>query len=190
MSSPLDPFLPIFDAREHFEVRVQAPAALTFATAAAFDLQSLWPIRAIFRLRELLLRSRNPRPPSLGILTELPAFGWGQLALEPDHLFVAGAFCQPWLADVHFTPLDAQTFPLFREPGYVKIAWTLEVDPVTEHTCVLRTETRAAATDSQTQVRFKAYWRWARLGILPIRWFLLPAIRRAAEARTRRASMY
>ena len=187
MPSPLDPFLPTFDAREHFQLRVEAPAALTFATAAAFDIQSLWPIRAIFRLRELLLRSRIPRPPSLGLLTELPAFGWGQLALEPDHLFVGGAFCEPWLADVHFTPLDAQTFPAFREPGYVKIAWTLEADPVTDHTCVLRTETRAAATDPQTQVRFKAYWRWARLGILPIRWFLLPAIRREAEARTPRA---
>jgi hypothetical protein len=29
--------------------------------------------------------------------------------------------------------------------------------------------------------RFLAYWRWARFGIIAIRWVLLPAIRREAE---------
>ena len=31
--------------------------------------------------------------------------------------------------------------------------------------------------------RFHRYWRWARFGIVAIRYLLLPAVRRTAEAR-------
>jgi hypothetical protein len=186
MSSPLEPFLPSYDAEEHFEVRVEAPAARTFALAIAFDLQSPRPVRAIFRLREVLLRSTPVvRPASQGLIADLRAIGWGELVSKPGELYIGGAYCQPWLADVHFRPLTAPSFLAFQEPGYVKIAWTIQAIPQTDTSCVLRTETRAAATDSATRQRFKRYWRWARLGILPIRWVLLPAIRRQAEADNR-----
>lgn len=181
MTSPLEPFLPTYDAREHFAVSVRAPAAVTFALAQAFDLLSPWSVRAIFRLREVLLRSQpSARPTSQGLVHDLTELGWGQLATAPT-VHVGGAYCQPWLADVRFHPLTAATFRAFCEPGYVKIAWTLEALPTTPAQCLLRTETRAVATDTDSQRRFRAYWRWARFGILPIRWFLLPAVRRAAE---------
>jgi hypothetical protein len=47
----------------------------------------------------------------------------------------------------------------------------------------LAQETRAAATDETARTSFLRYWRWARFGIVSIRRLLLPAIRRAAEAR-------
>ena len=46
-------------------------------------------------------------------------------------------------------------------------------------------ETRAVATDDVARSRFMAYWRWARFGIVTIRWLLLPGIRDQAEARSR-----
>lgn len=107
--------------------------------------------------------------------------GWGKLASEPGRLFVAGAVCQPWLADVVFTPLPADQFAGYHEPNHVKIAWTLEVEPLTPTSARLVTETRAVATDTQAERRFRRYWRWARFGIVAIRWFMLPAIRRQAE---------
>lgn len=186
MTSPLDPFLPTYDAREHFEVQVQASAARTFAIATAFDLQSPWPVRAIFRLREILLRSQAVAPAAArGLVADLTALGWGELASTPERLYVGGAYCQPWQADVRFRPLTAATFGGFQEPGFVKIAWILEAIPGGPADCVLRTETRARATDAGTQKRFQRYWRWARFGILPIRWFLLPAVRRRAETAAR-----
>ena len=52
---------------------------------------------------------------------------------------------------------------------------------MTETSSTLATETRAVATDAEARARFRRYWRWARFGIVAIRWFMLPAIRREAE---------
>jgi hypothetical protein len=57
--------------------------------------------------------------------------GRGVLQSEPGRLFMAGAACQPWRADVVFTPIAPDAFAAYQEPGHVKIAWTLEVEPVT-----------------------------------------------------------
>lgn len=187
MPSPLDPLIPTWDARERFGVEVQAPAALVYDTAARFDLWSVPLVRAIFRLRELLLRSpAPPGPPEAGgFLTTAPRMGWGILREEPGRLFIAGAHCEPWLAKVRFIPLTADRFLAFADPGRVKIAWTLETEQLDPTRSRLATETRAVATDQAARQRFVRYWRWARAGIIPIRWLLLPAIRREAEARFR-----
>ena len=181
MDTPLDRFLPRFDVRERHAIDVRAPAPVVFAAGEAFDLQSVALIRGIVRLRQLLLGSarvdRVPQP----FLEEALTMGWGVLMREPGHLFVAGAFCQPWLADVKFTPIAPADFAAFREPNCVKIAWTLEVEPLGPASARLATETRAAATDMVARGRFLDYWKWARFGIVAIRWLMLPAIRRDAE---------
>lgn len=179
---PLDAFIPRPDICERHSIVVHAPADVLFKEARAFDLQSVALIRGIIRLRQKLLGSkpvqRDPQP----FLDEALAMGWGHLQSEPGRLFVAGAICQPWLADVVFRPIASPAFATYSEPDHVKIAWTLEAEPLTEQTARLSTETRAVATDAAAQARFRHYWRWARFGILPIRWFMLPAIRRRAEA--------
>lgn len=160
---------------------VRAPAETVFATAETFDLQSLLLIRSIIRLRQLFLGStpvvRKPR----AFLQEALEMGWGLLAQESGRLFIAGAHCQPWLADVTFTPVPAREFSSYFEPNCVKIAWTLEVEPQSPTSARLATETRALATDDEARRQFRRYWRWARFGIVAIRWFMLPAIRRQAE---------
>lgn len=94
---------------------------------------------------------------------------------------MAGAQCQPWLADVTFTPVPPAEFASYREPNRVKIAWTLEVEPLGSTSSRLATETRAIATDAGARTRLRRYWRWAHFGIVAIRWFMLPAIRRETE---------
>lgn len=184
-SSILDPFVPNFDARERFQLQVRAPAGLVYETAAGFDFQSVTLVRAIFRLRERVMGSRPgaPAPAPRGFLAGAASIGWGLLREIPGRLFIAGAHCQPWLADVVFTPLGPADFGRFDTAGRVKIAWTLEVEPLDDTRCTLATETRAVATDAESRQRFRRYWRWARFGIYSIRWLLLPAIRREAEAR-------
>jgi hypothetical protein len=183
--SPLDPFIPTFDARERCQVRVRAPATLVYETAASFDLESVALVHAIFWLRARVLGA-GPAPASpfaKGFLVGAQALGWGLLRTEPGRLFVAGACCRPWEADVAFTPLTPATFAPFSDPGLVKIAWTLETAPIDSGHCSLASETRAVGTSPDAQRRFRSYWRWARFGIHAIRWLLLPAIRRRAEAR-------
>jgi hypothetical protein len=68
-------------------------------------------------------------------------------------------------------------------PGHVKIAWTLETEAVDAGHSILASETRAVGTSPDAQRHFRSYWSWAQFGIHTIRWLLLPAIRRDAEAR-------
>lgn len=181
---PLDRFIPSPDVRERFEVTVRAPAALVLETAAGFDMQSLAPVRAIFRLRERVMGARTPvaREPQ-GILEETRRLGWGVLDQSPGRFVICGACCRPWEADVTFVALPAREFAAYHGPHEVKIAWTLEAHPIAPAVTRLVQETRAVATDATARREFLRYWRWARFGIVAIRWLMLPAVRRSAERR-------
>jgi hypothetical protein len=178
----LDRFIPAPDVRERFATRIRAPAAVVMRVAAGFDLQSQPLVRAIFRLREAWLGSKaeSPRLPQ-GILEETRRLGWGLLDEQPGRSVVCGARCQPWLADVKFTAIDAQEFAAYSAPGEVKIAWTLEAEPLAAEVTEFAQETRVVATDPDARRRFLRYWRWARFGIVAIRLLMLPAVRREAE---------
>jgi hypothetical protein len=180
----LDRFLPRPDVRERFETTIQAPAPLVMEVAGSFDMQSPLLVRAIFRLREKLTGTAlsGPRTPQ-GILDETRALGWGVLDERAGRYIVCGAACQPWLADVRFTPIAPGAFAAYAEPDHVKIAWTLEAEPLSPATTRFAQETRVVATDAQARVKFMRYWRWARFGIVAIRLLMLPAVRRAAERR-------
>ena len=182
---PLDAFIPRPDVRERHAVRVRAPAALVFETAAEFDMQSIGLVRAIFGLRERLLGTRRVERRAQGFMAEMQALGWACLERREGELFVGGAACQPWLADVVFEPIPRDRFASYADPDHVKIAWTLEAQVVGPEETRLASETRAVATDAAARARFQDYWRWARFGIIAIRWLLLPGIRARAEARWR-----
>jgi len=126
MPSPLDPFIPAPDARERFAVTVRAPAALVYDVACAFDMQSIFAVRTIFRMRERIMGSRPGVRVPRGLVAELEELGWGCLLERPGELFVGGAVCQPWLADVKFRAVPPEKFAAFADPDLVKIAWTLE----------------------------------------------------------------
>jgi hypothetical protein len=187
-ASPLDAFIPEPDVRERHSIVVRAPAGTVYAVAAAFDFQSMPLVRGIIRLRERLLGARPVERTPQPFVEEAQAMGWGVLAQEPGRLFVGGAHCQPWLANVTFTPIPPTEFKSWQEPNRVKIAWTLEVEPLGQASARLSTETRAVATDPEARRRFGHYWRWARFGIVAIRWLMLPAIKRQAEGRTSQTS--
>jgi len=121
------------------------------------------------------------------MLRELLELGWGILVDQPGRLIVGGAACQPWKADVVFRPIAADRFARYDEPDHVKIVWTLEAEPVGPGLTRYASETRAVATDALARAKFRRYWRWARVGIVAIRLLLLPAVRREAERRWRRA---
>ena len=183
MTAPLDRFIPKPDAGGRHETLVHAPAHLVFEVACHIDLDSIFLIRAIFWLRGKLLRAKASAGPGtkfLGVET-LVAMGWGVLEEQKDRLFMAGASCQPWEADVVFTPLAPEIFAAYAEPHRVKIAWTIEVEPLGAELSRFATETRAVGTDEQARARFRRYWMMFAPGIIMIRLLLVPAVRRQAE---------
>jgi hypothetical protein len=185
-SSPVDRFIPRPDIAERHETLVRAPATLVFAVAEHFDMQAIPTVRAIFWLRSLLLGARTRdawRRSGGGLVAETAAMGWTTLVHEAGRIHLAGAAAQPWLADVRFTPVSPEEFPAFAQADMVKIVWTIEVEPVAPELTRLRSETCVVATDEAARRKFRRYWRVFGIGILFIRWLLLPAIRREAERR-------
>jgi hypothetical protein len=62
---------------------------------------------------------------------------------------ICGATCQPWKADVRFTPLAPEGFAEYAPADRVKIAWTLEAQHIDATTIRFAQETRVVATDRQ-----------------------------------------
>jgi hypothetical protein len=187
MPVALDRFIPRPDAGHRHEITVRAPADLVLHVARNFDMQSISTIRAIFWLRAKLLGSQARATPRTGLVAEMLELGWGCLVDDPGRLFVAGAACQPWLADVVFSPIAPEQFVAYAEPDHVKIAWTLEAETLGPALSRFATDTRAVATDDQARIKFRRYWRIFGIGTVMIRRFLLPALRREAERQWKRS---
>jgi len=95
---------------------------------------------------------------------------------------------QPWQPNVVFRGLAPEEFRVFREPGYVKIIWTLRADPVGDTESIFRTETRVATTDPAARAKFRWYWARFSPGIILIRRLMLGPLRADAERRARQAA--
>jgi hypothetical protein len=184
--SLLDRFMPRYDAVERHHVNVDAPAAVTFEAATQMNLLASPAIRAIFRARELVLRSdAAPPPPRGSFIDQMVAIGWGVLAEVPGREIVMGAVTQPWMANVVFRSLPPAEFAAFADPGYVKIVWTLRADAVGPAHSIFRTETRVSTTDSFARAKFRRYWSLASPGIVMIRKLSLQPLKADAERRAR-----
>jgi hypothetical protein len=178
----LDELMREHDVCERHHIAVAAPAAVTLAAARAMRLDSSRIVRAIFRARELLLRSQPATAPEHnGFVEDMIAMGWGLLAEEPGREIVLGGVTKPWERNPVFRALPADQFAAFSEPGYVKIVYTLRADPTPDGGSIFRTETRSVATDAEARKKFRLYWALLSPGIILIREAMLPGIRAAAE---------
>jgi hypothetical protein len=181
----IERFIPQADHGARHETLVRAPADLVFDVAWNFDMQSHPLIRAIFRLREKILRAEPAPRAARGLVAETTSLGWGMLAHRPGRELVMGAVTRPWEANVVFTAIPPDQFAAFAEPGLVKIVWTLVAESLGPVLTRFRTETRVLATDEAARKQFRRYWRVFGLGIVLVRLLLLPRIRREAERRHR-----
>ena len=180
----LDQFMPHPEVDEYHSIDVAAPAPITLEAAKEMDLQSALIIKAIFFLRAVpsMLRGEPFRPEGpRGILDETLAQGFGVLAEDADREIVIGAYCQPWRVDVEFRLLPPEEFASFDEPGFVKIAVSLAAEPLGADSSRFVTRTRAVATDAEARRKFRRYWSRMSAGIILIRWFFLPLLKRQVE---------
>jgi len=185
----LDRFLPECEVLERHQTRVAAPADVTYAAAREMTLAASPVVRAIFRGRELLMRSSVAEGPAeqppQSLLDEVLSIGWGVLAQEPGREIVLGAVTQPWKSHVKFRALPPDEFAAFNTPGFAKIAWTIRAEPLGLATSRFYTETRVATTDREARKRFRRYWTLVSPGVRLIRRESLRLVRADAERRYR-----
>lgn len=182
--SLLDEFIPDYEVIERHATRVAAPAGIAFQAACDMDFQQSTIVRAIFRTRAFVLGSETEtKSPSLGLLDQAKAWGWGILAEVPGQEIVFGGVTQPWLPNPVFQALPAEHFREFDEPGYVKIAWTMRADPAGETKSIISTETRVVTTDSFAREKFRNYWSFVMPGSVLIRRLGLRLVKTEAQRR-------
>jgi hypothetical protein len=178
----LDRFIPGPEVVERHELRVRAPADVTFMAARGLELTHSTIVRAIFAGRSLFMgaeRGRDPAPAPL--MKQAVELGWGIMDEIPGRKVVFGAVTQPWNADVVFEAVPADLFAQFNQPGYAKIVWTLEAEPIDGDSSIARTETRVVTTDGTSRARFRRYWAAVSPGVRLIRREMLRLLRSSAE---------
>jgi hypothetical protein len=187
----LDAFMPRYEVVERMDIEVQAPAATTLAAAERQDLMGAPGVSVIFKLRQWAMgaglepAAELPRP----LIEQVKALGWVELARVSGREVVMGAVTRPWEGKVTFRSVPPDDFAAFREPGYVKIAWTLRADPLASSRCRFLTETRAIATDDAAAARFRTYWAFVAPGVRLIRLLSFASMRREAERQPAVASL-
>lgn len=184
--SVLDEFVPDYEVRERHHIRVDAPAEIVMAAAHEISFNDSQVVRLIFDLRALPARLTGTSAPPVvrrSMMEEVRALGWKALAEEEGRHIVMGAVTQPWKQNVVFRGLSPEEFVAFREPGFAKIAWTLEVEPARPSSSVFSTETRVSTTDTASREKFRRYWSLLSPGIILIRLEMLRLVKAEAERR-------
>jgi hypothetical protein len=183
----LDHFLPLYDISQRNETTVKAPPPVTFTAARNLDLSRSAAVRLVLQSRKLLggqgiELQRRP------FLDQVHAMGWVLLAEVPGRAMVFGAVTRPWETSMKLRPIPRGQFSEFRERGWAKIIWTLEVDPAPEGRSTLRTRTRVATTDATARKQFKSYWSKIVPGVALVRQQALGLVKSDAEQRARQAA--
>jgi hypothetical protein len=165
-------------------MRVAASPEIAYAAARDLDLQRSPLVRAIFRGRELIMRSEHVEPEARStFLAQAQRLGRRVLAEVPGRAIVLGAATRPWEANVRFEGLPPDAFARFHAPRYVKIVWSFTIEPLSPGHSLVRTDTRVVTTDDYARTRFRRYWAVFSPGIQLIRHEALRLVKRDAERR-------
>jgi hypothetical protein len=153
----LDVFIPAYELRERHHIRIGAPAELVLSATRELDLGRL-------------------ASPS----------DWTVLAEAPGREIVLGTAARPRRAELAFRTVAAESFAAFDEPGFVKIALALRVEPLGPATALLHTEIRVAASEAKARKSFRRYWAAFAAGAAVLRLVLVRRAKAEAERRWRR----
>jgi len=169
----LDQFVPTWDHEISLSRVFRAPPAEVLDTITNLDLYRLPLVRVLLearglpgRLADAAARHRGetvvPEPPTFRV-RDLSARGWILLGERPGVELAYGAVGKAWQATGAGpeTPVTAETFAGFAEPGFAKIAESTVVTPYGARACVLTLESRVALTDEDSRRLFRRYWRAA-----------------------------
>ncbi len=145
-------------------------------------------VRALFALRTLPSRllGAPTEPPGLHLddlrsTPELP--GFQLLGEDAPHELTVGAIGKVWQLDIPFVHVDdAEAYANFNEPGWIKVAWAIRLEPLGDASTRLIFEVRVDATDDASWAKFSRYWHVIGPGSHFIRHTLLAELRRRFRA--------
>jgi hypothetical protein len=167
MPSAIQRFIPQPRLHQVDRVAVATYPAETWTVVRATDLYELRFVRALFTARLLpervgaRLRRRQLEPsPRSARLDEIAGRGPGfrRLAEVPGQEFVAGAIGKFWEPSIPFLEASPETFMAFAEPGFGKVAWSLQVHPRGGGGSWVVVDLRVSATNEEAWRRFGRYW--------------------------------
>ena len=161
--SALDQLIPDPHLVELHRVRIAAPTALVWQKVRHSALAQAWPIRALFALRNAMVREDSGSSPTIRIddfhsSEDRP--GFQILVDDPPRELVVGAIGKVWRLRIPFVHVPtSHDFASFGEPGFVKVAWALRVRPSdTPDSCQIEIEVRVHATDVPSWRKFRLYF--------------------------------
>jgi hypothetical protein len=180
----IEDLIPVPRKLEVDRVDLAAPPQAVWEYVRHANLAESPLVRALFGLRELPSRLR-------GAPIETPDVRIDDLRSTPDRpgfqLFdddvhgevLVGAIGKVWHLDIPFLHVaDARAYREFSDPGWVKVAWTMRVEPLEERATRFVVEVRVDATDDASWTKFTRYWRFVGPGSHFIRRTLLAHLRR------------
>lgn len=152
MRAPTEAFIPNPRLRETDRIAVATDPATTWDLVRHLDLFELRYVRALFTLR-------GAGSPSLTLdQIVAPGNGFRRLAEDPGRFFVAGAVGRFWQRRISFTDVTAEDFACFVEPGFAKVAWSVEVYPRGDGGAWIVIDLRVDATSDDAWNAFIPYW--------------------------------
>jgi hypothetical protein len=169
----LDDCIAAPDWSERHSRVIAAPPQVVLAAARAVTVAEM-PLAAVL----LAARGLGRRPPRKPFTTQLETRVGGTWLETTERGDVWAGVLRPWRNRSH--PIaDLEALLAFDDPGWVKVAMDLTVEPHGVGT-VLRTETRIAATSDDARRVFGRYWFVVRPGSGLVRHSLLRAAERRA----------
>jgi hypothetical protein len=185
-STRLDALLPEYEFHEFHELRIHASPERTMEAVRQVTFAELGVMRSLGRIRSVAMgnfRGAPPPPlpakPIVGLISS-GATGFFPLGDLKDE-FLFGLAGQPWKNGARPIRLTSESFRSWMDPGQVKIASNLRVEPDAPGWSRLSTETRVHATDGAARSTMARYWRFIYPGSGMIRQSLLRAVQARAE---------
>lgn len=120
-------------------------------------------VNALFAIRTLPERMRGPSEPMRLRIDDMRSSadrpGFHLLVEDPPRELVVGAIGKVWQPDIEFLHVPtAEAFAALDEPGFIKVAWAIQLRPLGEHATHVSFEVRVAPTDEAAWKKFRAYW--------------------------------
>lgn len=182
--SMLDRVAPAPALVETDSVDLAAPPAHAWEYLRHGDLGESSIVRALFAVRTIpdRLGGHKAGPPTLrldDLRSTASEPGFQVLAEDPGREVVIGAIGKVWHLEIPFVhAASADAFRTFSEPGFVKVAWAIRVEPLGEHDSRVTIEVRVDATDADSWTKFRRYFTVIGPGSHFIRSSLLASLAR------------
>ncbi len=175
----IDRFLPRCDVSARYQIDIHAPIEQVYSAARHLDMNDLWIVRWLYRLRGL------PQP-SL-TLDGMLKWGFVLLADQPSQEIVFGLIGRFWSLSASLEPVTADAFVDFHQPGGAKAVGNMAFIPQDDGVVRVTTETRVYCLDTASRHDFRLYWLLIGpfSGLIRKEWLRL--IKRRAEAVTNSA---